>query len=552
MPHVITDSCCNDASCVDVCPVNCIHPAPGEPGFGTAEMLFISPDACIDCGSCVVECPVGAIVPDDELTPEQEPFLTLNADFFDHGDWTDPGPGIPDERSPSPNGPLHVAIVGSGPAAFYAAQELLVHPNVAVDMFERLPTPYGLVRAGVAPDHQRTKEIEEVFAKIAAKPNFSYFLNVEVSEHITTHELSERYHAVIYAVGASAGRRLTIAGNDLANVFSATEFVGWYNGHPDHAALNVDLSCERAVVIGNGNVALDVARILALDPDELARTDIADRALSQLRDSKISEVIVLARRGVAQAAYTVGELLALAQLEHVSLEIDPAELTVDETTEAALRAGTLGFTAATKLRLAQDIADSSATERRRITFRFLVTPTEITGSTSVTGVACTRNEFLGDAVTPTDRRVEFDAGLVVQAVGYESGPVIGLPFDEERAVIPNVGGRVLTAPAGDVMPGTYVAGWIKRGATGGIGANRRCGRETARAVLDDHAAETLPAPVTGRDDVATLVERRGARLVDDTGWRRIDLAERSAGAELGRRRLKLTTVSDLESASAAS
>jgi ferredoxin/flavodoxin---NADP+ reductase len=552
MAHVITRPCCNDASCVSVCPVNCIHPTPDEPEFFTAEMLFIDPETCIDCGACIDECPVEAILPDDQLEERDEPYLQINADYYKDHDVE--GGLVPPKKAPQlPEGELHVAVIGAGPAAFYAAEELVRKQQVKVDMFDRLPTPYGLVRAGVAPDHAPTKGVEKTFASTAAKRNFSYFLNVEVGKHITHAELVDRYHAVIYAVGAATDKRLGIEGEDLAGSIPATEFVAWYNGHPDYADLDVDLTGERAVVIGNGNVALDVARILVSDPDELAKTDIADHALAALRESKVTEVVLLARRGVAQAAYTNSEFLALGDVDGVDVVIDPEELALDPATESALDDDTLDSTIATKIRLAREFAERPTTDgNRRIVFRFLVSPVEATGDGAIERLTVVRNAYADGtervAVTPTDERFELETGLVLRAIGYRGVPVIDLPFDEVKGVVPNTEGRVQASADGDVVAGLYVTGWIKRGATGGIGMNRICGQQTAEAVLRDHVDGVLAAPQTSRDDVADLVADRGARRIDLDGWKAIDAAEKSAGKSGGRRRVKFVSITEFETA----
>ncbi|GAC67843.1 putative ferredoxin--NADP(+) reductase [Gordonia soli NBRC 108243] len=532
--------------------MNCIHPTPDEPEFLTAEMLYIDPETCIDCGACIDECPVEAILPDDQIEDRDEPYLQINADYYTDHDVE--GGLVPPRKAPQlPDGELHVAIVGAGPAAFYAAEELVRRPTVKVDMFDRLPTPYGLVRAGVAPDHAPTKGVEKTFAATAGKRNFDYFLNVEVGKHISHDELTDRYHAVVYAVGASTDKRLGIDGEDLAGSIPATEFVAWYNGHPDYVDLGVDLSSERAVVIGNGNVALDVARILVSDPDDLAKTDIADHALTALRESKVREVVLVARRGVAQAAYTNSEFLALGDVEGVDVVIDPDDLVLDAATEAALADGSLDSTIGTKIRLAREFSERETTDgNRRIVFRFLTSPVEISGTDHVDGVTLVRNEYAPGSgnvgVTPTEDRTELEAGVVLRAIGYRGVPVTDLPFDEVAGVVPNTEGRVLSAPDGDTMSGLFVTGWIKRGATGGIGMNRICGQETAAAVLADFVAGTLSDPVTTRDDVAGIVADRGAHRIDLTGWKNIDTAEKSAGKAAGRRRLKFVSITELESA----
>ncbi|WAC56664.1 FAD-dependent oxidoreductase [Gordonia sp. SL306] len=550
MAHVITRPCCNDASCVSVCPVNCIHPTPDEPEFFTAEMLFIDPETCIDCGACIDECPVEAILPDDQLEERDEPYLQINADYYKDHDVE--GGLVPPKKAPQlPDGELHVAIIGAGPAAFYAAEELVRKPQVKVDMFDRLPTPYGLVRAGVAPDHAPTKGVEKTFAATAAKRNFQYFLNVEVGKHITHAELVERYHAVVYAVGASTDKRLGLEGEDLSGSIPATEFVAWYNGHPDYADLDVDLSSERAVVVGNGNVALDVARILVSDPDELAKTDIADHALATLRESNVKEVVLLARRGVAQAAYTNSEFLALGDVEGVDVVIDPEELVLDPASEAALEDDTLDSTIATKIRLAREFAERPATEgNRRIVFRFLVSPMELSGDGHVERLTCVRNVYAPGtervAVTPSEEHFDIETGVVLRAIGYRGVPVIDLPFDDVNGVVPNTDGRVQVAADGEVVPGLFVTGWIKRGATGGIGMNRICGQETAEAVLKDYVAGSFSSPATSRDDVADIVSDRGARRIDMDGWKAIDAAEKNAGKSAGRRRVKFVSLNEFE------
>ncbi|MDL9936560.1 FAD-dependent oxidoreductase [Gordonia sp. ABSL1-1] len=555
MAHVITRPCCNDASCVSVCPVNCIHPTPDEPEFLTAEMLYIDPETCIDCGACIDECPVEAIIPDDSLEAQDEPYLQINADYYKDHDVD--GGLVPPKKGPQlPDKELHVAIIGAGPAAFYAAEELVRKPQIKVDMFDRLPVPYGLVRAGVAPDHAATKGVEKTFASIANKKNFQYFLNVEVGKHISHDELTSRYHAIVYAVGAATDKRLGLEGEDLPGSLPATEFVAWYNGHPDYVDLDVDLSAERAVVIGNGNVALDVARILVSDPDALATTDIADHALAKLRESNVKEVVLVARRGVAQGAYTNSEFLALGDVDGVDVIIDPADLVLDDATQAALDSDSLDSTIATKIRLAREFAERPTTPgNKRIVFKFLASPLAIAGDGKVTGLTCVRNEYAaaGDrvSVAPTTDQFDIEAGLLLRAIGYRGVPVTDLPFDEGHGVVPNTEGRVQDAAGGEVMRGLYVTGWIKRGATGGIGMNRQCGQQTAESVLADFIGEALSDPSVSREDVAAIVADRGAHRIDLAGWKAIDAAEKAAGKAAGRKRLKFVSIADFEAAAAA-
>ncbi|MGB3708781.1 FAD-dependent oxidoreductase [Gordonia sp. (in: high G+C Gram-positive bacteria)] len=547
MTHIITRACCNDASCVAVCPVNCIHPTPDEPDFLTAEMLYIDPETCIDCGACVDECPVSAIYPDDQLPASQLPFLQINTDYYKDHDVE--GGIVKHPRPPQlPADELRVAIVGAGPAAFYAAQELVKKSQIKVDMFDRLPTPYGLVRAGVAPDHAQTKGVEDTFAAVEKKRNFTYHLGVEVGTHISHDELRERYGAVLYAVGAPHDRHLNIPGEDLAGSIAATEFVAWYNGHPDFAGHTFDLSGERAVVIGNGNVALDVARILATDPELLASTDIADHALAALRESNIREVFVVGRRGIEHAAFTNGELLGLGEVDGIDVVIDEAELTLSDEAAAQEADDTLDSVIATKVRLAREFAAKPLVEgNRRIVFKFLTSPVEITGTDSVSSVKLVRNRYIGDGkIEATDTTSNLDSGFIVRSIGYRTQPVKDLPFDEASSLVPNEDSRVLDGPGGAPLPGVFVAGWIKRGPTGGIGRNRLCGEQAAATILLDFANGALPTPTTDAIDVADLVISRGAHRVDLQGWKRIDAAEREAGAGAGRRRVKITSIEEMK------
>ncbi|MGV0806574.1 FAD-dependent oxidoreductase [Mycolicibacterium setense] len=554
MVHVITQSCCNDASCTAVCPAKCIHPTPDEPGFATAEMLYIDPSSCIDCGACIDECPVDAISPDIELNAKGERYLAINAAYYaDHPTAADPvGPatqsGLGSPARTSPWKALRVAIVGAGPAGFYAAEELLGHPWVQVDMFDRLPTPYGLARAGVAPDHSFTKGVERAFASIAAGKSFRYLLNVEVGKHVMHDELTSRYHAVVYSSGASTDKRLGIDGEDLRGSIPATEFVAWYNGHPDYADHAFDLSAHTAVVIGNGNVALDVARMLATDTQTLARTDIADHALTALSTSGVREIHIVGRRGVAQAAYTNSEFLALGDLPGVDIVVDPGELILDPDTAAAYENRTLDRTIADKINLARAAAERAATVgNKRVIFRYLLSPIEIHGEDGVSGLVCERNEFTGQSgsVSSTGELQVVNCGLVLRAIGYRGRAIDGLAFDAARSVVPHDQGRVLDGPAGDAVAGVYVAGWIKRGATGGIGMNKQCGQETAASVLTDFAAGRLPEPSTSHRDLEDLVAARGGSVVGGPGWLNIDRSERAAGVRQGRSRVKIVHTADL-------
>lgn len=522
MPYVVTQSCCSDASCVLACPVNCIHPAPGEPGFATSEMLFVDPQTCVDCGACATACPVDALVPDSALTAAQQPFLELNAAYYRDDPHPERTPlALVAKQRPVAPAPVRVAVVGAGPAGLYAADELLKYPNVTVDVFDRLPTPHGLARAGVAPDHQRTKQISELFRAIEEQPGFRYRLDVEVGAAgaVSHADLVRGYHAVLYAVGAATDRTLDVPGEQLPGSVPATDFVAWYNGRPDHAATAHRLDTQRAVVVGNGNVALDVARILTADPDRLASTDISDRALAALRDSAIREVVVLGRRGPAEAAFTLPELIGLAGLDDVDVVVDgPVEVT----------------SAKTEI-LAELAARPPVPGRRRIVLRFRAAPVRILGDDRVTGIEVAHTELRSAPdgqiqAVPTDVTEIIPAGLVLRAIGYRARPVPGLPFDERTATVPHDGGRV--------HPGVYVAGWIKRGPTGFIGTNKSCAEETVATLLDDLQAGLLTVESAEPQP----------RSIDLAGWRAVDNAERTAGTAAGRPRVKLVDRAEIRAA----
>lgn len=532
MAYVVTQSCCADASCVVACPVNCIHPAPGEPGFAEAEMLYVDPDTCVGCGACATACPVGAVLPEEWLSESQQPFTALNAEYyqlFPHADRAPLAP-VPEQRRLRRPGPFRVAVVGAGPAGLYTADELLKHPEIeAVDVYDRLRTPYGLVRHGVAPDHADTKRVTRLFAAIERDDRFRYFLGVEIGRDVTLDELRARYHAVVYAVGAASDRGLDVPGEDLAGSLPATSLVGWYNGHPDQQRLQVPLDHERAIVVGNGNVALDVARILTADPERLARTDLAPVPLEQLRRSRVREVVVLGRRGPAQAAFTVPELVGLAGLTDVDVVVDADPDEIDAT-------GTAG-------RLLAELAARPAGllgDRRRITLRFTTSPVELVGDDHVAAVRVVGNRLVtrddgSVRAEPTDEHDEIAAGLVVRAVGFRGLPVHGLPHDPATGTVPHDRGRV--------EPGVYVAGWIKRGPSGFIGTNKSCAAETVCTLLDD-LDDGPPDPRGTTASIAAAVRRRCPDLVDLGGWQRIDAAEIARGVAEGRPREKIVDVTE--------
>jgi len=545
MPHVITQSCCSDGSCVFACPVNCIHPSPDEPGFATAEMLHIDPVSCVDCGACVSACPVGAIAPETKLGSEQLPFVALNASFYPD---RPAGERVPPTSKLAPvidapkvdargSNSLIVAIVGSGPAAMYAADELLTQPGVRVNVFERLPTPYGLVRAGVAPDHQKTKRVTRLFDEVSRPSGFTFYLNVEVGADVSHSELLDHHHAVVYAVGAPNDRRLDVDGMALPGAGTATEVVAWINGHPEYADVPVDLGGERVVLVGNGNVALDVARILTTDPEVLAHTDIADHALAALRKSKVTEVVIAARRGPEQSAFTLPELIGLTSTCDVVL--DAADHALVQTDLATAKDPLIR----NKLEVLSKLGDASEPATRpRIRLAYRLTPAHILGTDRVSGIEFT--------VTGSDRVCRLDAGLVLTSIGYRGRAIRDLPFDDVAAVVPNDGGRVVDPQTAQSVPGTYVAGWIKRGPSGFIGTNKSCAFETVQSLVDDYNAGLLPGPRTGPDALAKLVHTRKTEVVDAAGWRAIDEAEIRRGGQL-RPRNKFTSVPELLAAAAA-
>jgi len=527
MTFVITQGCCNDASCIAVCPVQCIRPRPGDPDFTTAEQLYIDPATCIDCGACQDECPVSAIHSEWDLPEELGDFLRINADHFAANPIEVSAPPEPTRRTlPGDRPELAVAIVGTGPAGCYAAAELSDIKGVTVSLFDRLPTPFGLVRAGVAPDHAHTKQMTKRLGGVLSRPNVATYLNVEVGRDLSVAELLEHHHAVIWAAGASDDRRLGIDGEDLPGCMSARELVGWYNGHPDLAERAPDLGGKRVVVIGNGNVALDVARILAQPVAALERTEIADHALAALRESAVEEVVVTARRGPEHAAYTTGELIGLQQVEGIALSTLREEVADAAATSAK----------AARLLAATDGPGAG----RTLSLRFGLTPIAVHGDGAVQSVSFRRADGSVE---------EIEAGLVVRAIGYRGRPVAGLPFDEVTGTIPNVAGGVRDPGSGDPLTGLYCSGWIKRGATGVIGTNKLDSAETVATLLDDFAAGRLSAPERDAEQLAALVRDRSPDLVDGDGWQRIDQAERKAGRRSRRPRQKLVTVEELLAAS---
>jgi ferredoxin/flavodoxin---NADP+ reductase len=428
--------------------------------------------------------------------------------------------------------PYRIAVVGSGPAGFYAAEALLRSGvPVAVDLFERLPAPFGLVRFGVAPDHPKLKQVTTVFDRIAGLPGFRFVGGVEVGADVSVSELRVSYHAVVLANGASLDRRMDIPGEDLTGSHGAGAFIGWYNGHPDAADLSFDLSTERAVVIGHGNVALDVARILLKTPDELRHTDIAAHALDALAESRIREVQIVGRGGVSRARFSPKELSEFGDLSDCVTGLDSSDLP-EGVPEPPIDAGADARANATILRAFAE-AHGGTAKRRRCLIRFGLEPVSLAGAGRV--------ERLHLCRTGSDRTIALDCGLVIASIGRRTAPVVGIPYDAQAGVHANFGSRIVTD--GAPVPGLYACGWSKRGPRGTIGTNRACGVETAAAVLADLA--DLPAPIGHADAlVASLAERTGCRI-DYAAWRRIEAAERARGQAAGKPREKFVTRAEM-------
>jgi ferredoxin--NADP+ reductase len=451
--------------------------------------------------------------------------------------------------------PLRVAVVGSGPAGFYAAGHILKcksHPDleVQVDVYDRLPTPWGLVRGGVAPDHPNIKAVSRVYEKTAAHPEFRFYGNVDYGADLAHDDLLARYHAVVYAVGAQTDRRMGIPGEDLPGSWAATELVAWYNGHPDYRDLEFDLSGERAVVIGNGNVAADVARMLALTRDELAVTDVADHALEVLAESNIREIVVLGRRGPAQAAFTNPELLELGDMTDADVHVDARDVELDELSRTWLESDAASGTSRKNVDILTGYASREPEGKpRRIVLRFLTSPLEILGEEKVEGIRICRNTLRDEdgslRACTTDTTEELACDIVFRSIGYRGVRPQGLPFDERTCTVPNEHGRIL-GEGGAPLRGEYVVGWIKRGPTGIIGTNKRDAQETVDALLEDLDAGRLNEPADpSRDSLEELLDERKPDHVTYTGWEAIDRAEKAAGEPQGRPRVKLTTTDEL-------
>ncbi len=428
---------------------------------------------------------------------------------------------------------LRVAIVGAGPSGFFLAEKLLNQTDraVAVDLYERLPVPYGLVRFGVAPDHEKIKAVTRSFDKVAGRPGFRFFGNVEIGRQISVDQLRQAYDAVAFTTGAQSDRRMGIPGEDLANSHPATEFVAWYNGHPDFRDRHFNLDAESVAVVGVGNVAVDVARILSRSPEELAKTDIADHALEALRHSKVKNVYLLGRRGPAQAAFTTPEVKELGEMALADAVTLPHEVALDPLSAAQVAADE-DASVTRKIEVLTQFAERPpAGKPKRLTLRFLVSPMELIddGRGNVSAIRLAHNRLVEKqgaiAAEPTGESETIPVGLVFRSVGYRGIAIPGLPFDEKTGTIPNQGGRV--------SEGLYVAGWIKRGPSGVIGTNKPDAAATAEAILAD-----CPSPKQPSAELPVP----SAEFIDWAAWQRINAVETGEGKAANRPRVKLTTV----------
>lgn len=451
----------------------------------------------------------------------------------------------------TPPSSLRVAIVGSGPAGFYAAEALQkAAPGIAIDLIDRLPTPFGLVRGGVAPDHPKIKSVTRIFDRIATQPGFRFLGHVHVGRDVTVEELRERYDVLILCYGAETDRTLGIPGETLPGSHAATEFVAWYNGHPDYASRAFDLSQRDVAVIGIGNVAMDVARILIKPTSVLATTDLAEHALRALEASQVETVHLVARRGPVQAACTTPELREFGELEGVDVVVDPRDLELDAASEAEL-AAMEDRNPAKNLEVLREWAARPRTgARRRVVFHFNASPVSLSGTERVGGMTVVRNRLESDGkggvrAVATDETRELPVGLVFRSVGYKGMALAGVPFDDRKGVVPNINGRVVEQAGSETpVPGVYVAGWIKRGPQGIIGTNKLCATDTVTQVLADAAAGAIPAK-TGASSIDDLLASRGVTVTSWADWLALDKAEQARGAASGRARTKIVDVAEM-------
>ena len=449
-----------------------------------------------------------------------------------------------------PERSVRIAIIGAGPSAFYAAAALIAQDDVAVrvDLFDRLPAPYGLVRYGVAPDHQRIKRVAALYEKTASDPRVRFFGCVEFGKDVTIDSLRPLYDMVVFATGAQSDRSLGIPGEDLSGSMSATEFVAWYNGHPDYKDLNPDLSVEGVAVIGVGNVAMDVARILAKTPEELQETDIADHALEALKHSKVRNIYVLGRRGPAQAKFSAKELRELGEIEQCAVQVNADELQLNPASQLELAAKT-NDNSVKNLNLLQTFSEQTSVtgQQRRLFIHFLLTPLRLEGDSRLQRAVFARNRLQGDpfaqTAVATDTCFSLDCGLLFRSIGYRARPLPDIPFAHRRGVIPNQAGRVLESDK-KIVPGLYVCGWIKRGANGIIGTNRADSLETVSALLED-SGRLDTGVKTGQQGLLNQLAARKTAIITFADWQRIDQAEITRGAQYDKPREKFTRIDEM-------
>ena len=443
-----------------------------------------------------------------------------------------------------------VAIVGSGPAAFYSAMELLRHddPMVSVDMLERLPTPYGLVRGGVAPDHEKIKSVTKIFERAAGHPRFRFFGNVEFGKDIQRLELLEHYHAVIYAFGSRTDRHLNIIGETLPGSHAATEFVGWYNGHPDYRHHQFDLTSKRVAIIGMGNVAIDCARILCQDPENLAKTDIAQHALEDLRQSEVEEVFLIGRRGPVQAAFTPAEVRELLHLPKVDAVMRASDLELDDHSKEELSKASRN----TKLNMEilQQIHDQGDRGNpRKLHLCFLISPTKIEGSEKVEGLELVHNEIVKEGgvlrAKATDEVMHLNVDMVFRSIGYMGEAIPGLPFDDRRGTLPNDQGQLLDGVDGKLLNQEYTAGWIKRGPSGVIGTNKQDATETVSRLKKNWQTSPTPQPKLVQHDLLDLLKKKKIEFVSFEDWKKLDKYEIEQGQQNGKSRHKICEVQEM-------
>lgn len=525
MTHVITRGCCTDASCVSVCPVDCIHPRPGEPDYGKTEILYVDADVCIDCGACADACPVKAIKPADLLTGDELVFLDINAEYYrDRVAPETPWEHTWDLMGPARQGePLRLAVVGTGPSASYLTRSLLLSTESEVTILDKARLPGGFVRAAVAPDHGGTKNFAEMFDWLHRHPRTRMFMNVDVGTDLTHAELLAFHDAVIYAVGADRDEPLGIAGEDLTGVHPAHEVVRWYNNDDTVNATDVQLRPGRVVIVGNGNVALDIARILLSDSGDLRNTEIAPEALREITLAGVREVVLLGRRGPEEAAFTRPELLMMPSGVDVVVHSD-------EWTEEQFAQAQPGSKAALVSQLARhhgELGEEPA-PGRRLVLCFGASLNSISGDERV------------ERVRITTKADDWDvpAGTVVRSIGHRGSAIPGLPFDDQNGTVPNIDGRVIDPLTDQSVPGAYVVGWIKRGATGGIGVNKNDAQETMLTLLKDMNDPKNRRAVGSGRAFSRHIKRTVPHVITRRKMAKLDAAEKRAGLALGKPRVK--------------